>query len=102
MPASPGISERAFLAQVRELARLKSWATFHPLRSDNSEPGWPDLALCKPPFLWFLELKSERGRVTLEQQQWVDRLNLVRLVGASIMRPSDFSQIEKILTKEVR
>ena len=40
-----------------------------------SEPGFPDLVLCKPPHIIFAELKADNGQLTAPQQQWIDALS---------------------------
>lgn len=87
-----GMAERTLLAQARELARLGGWLTMHPLESRGSEPGWPDLALCRPPELLFIELKAQKGRVRPEQQVWLDALNGCG-IEAFVVRPSDLNSL---------
>lgn len=89
-------SERTLLQQVRDLARMLGWMTYHPHLSKWSERGWPDVVLCKPPRILFLELKSETGRVSAEQTQWLDALRACGL-DARIVRPSGFDDLVRVL-----
>ena len=65
------------------MMRSGKWAT--PLQGN---PGLPDLILCKPPFLILAELKSQAGRVSQAQQQWLLALGGVPGIKAVIWRPS--------------
>lgn len=103
--ASP-VTEREFQQQVIDLAQLTGWkvAHFRPARTERGwrtpvqgDVGFPDLVLLRPPFLWLPELKSKRGRATPEQQDWIDKLNQVRIVGSSVMRPDDWPTLEAAL-----
>lgn len=66
--------EEYLLLTVRALAQDNGWITYHTLDSRGSEKGWPDLALARAPQLMFVELKSSEGRITKEQQRWIDEL----------------------------
>jgi hypothetical protein len=96
--AASTLSEKAWLQQVRSLARANHWMTYHPLRSQGSEPGWVDLVCLKPPVLACAELKTNVGRVTPAQQQWLDALAQVRIVQAHVWRPSDWRQVVHVLS----
>ena len=89
-------SERALLEPVRHLARILGWMTYHPHLSRWSERGWPDVVVCRPPRVLFLELKSETGRVSAEQTQWIDALRACGL-DARVVRPSDLDEIAAML-----
>jgi hypothetical protein len=92
------LSERAFQDQVIQLAKLTGWAVFHPYLSARSEPGWPDLVLCRGERILFRELKSERGAATQAQLAWIMRL---RDAGqdADIWRPSMWDTIKDTLSR---
>jgi hypothetical protein len=92
------LTEKEFQAQVLTLARWCGWWAFHPFDSRRSAPGWPDLALLRPPRVLFVELKSDRGRVTAEQE-WV--LEALRACGLEVCvwRPSDWAEIEEQLAR---
>lgn len=85
---APQMTEDQLLQAVRDLARLNGFATYHTHRSDRSEPGFPDLVLVRPPLILFRELKSERGRLTDPQREWLRQL---RESGqdVGVWRPSD-------------
>jgi hypothetical protein len=100
----PQITEKVWLAQVRGLARALGWRVYHTFLSKWSEYGFPDLTLVRtgtterPPRLIFVELKSENGRVSPKQQEWLD---LLRSVGGNVevyvWRASDFDEVVRIL-----
>ena len=91
-------TEKQFVQQIKDLARLNGWRTFHCFDSRRSDPGWPDLALVRGPIMIFIECKTERGRVTDNQQQWLAALKKVRTVRADLARPRHWPDIERALT----
>ena len=58
------------VAHFRKARTLKGWVT--PVQADGK--GWPDLVLVRPPRIIFSELKSEKGKLTPEQQNWMTLL----------------------------
>jgi hypothetical protein len=90
-------TEAGFLQAVRQLARLYNWREYHTYDARHSSKGFPDLCLCRPPRLIFAELKSARGRVTPEQDAWLQDLARVPGVAVFIWRPSDWPAIDAIL-----
>ena len=96
------VTEKAFESQVKDLAKLFGWKYYHPFLSKWSERGYPDITLVKEnedgtASLLFLELKSERGKVTEAQQQWINILSKVPNVGAYIFYPHAWDRIVLIL-----
>ena len=92
--------EKQLLAQVRSLAKTFGFMTYHTHNSRKSEPGYPDLTLLKPRRLIFAELKREVGVMTVEQKEWLARLNTVPGVEAYLWKPSDIDQIIAILQRK--
>lgn len=92
------VTEAQFLQQVRDLAKLTGWETYHTHNSQRSEPGWPDLVLASATQqrALFIELKTAVGRVSPHQRKWLDLLTLCGL-EAAIWRPADLPQIALIL-----
>lgn len=83
------VTERALQQRIIDTATALKWRSFHVFDSRRSEPGWPDLVLLRPPRLLFVELKSEKGRLTPEQQRWLDLLAQVPGVETAVWRPRD-------------
>ena len=110
------MTEAEFQAQIIELAHLRGWvvATFRPARvlvegqetyrtavgADGA--GWPDLILAKPPRLLVVELKSEKGKLSPEQEAWLELLRQCMGVQVHVWRPSDWEEIVWVLSTEVK
>lgn len=95
-PGDP--SEKQFMAQVLQLARLCGWRAFHDFDSRRSAPGLPDLLLVRRGVLLFRELKVGSNQPTAEQRAWLDDLGAVREVSAGLWYPTDWDAIQKTLT----
>jgi hypothetical protein len=108
----PKLAERQFHAQVVELATWLRWHCWHdratnmpracrachaPLDFARNDPGWPDLILIRRPRVLFVELKSDRGRLTDAQAQMLAELRACKQ-EVYVWRPRDWSKIEKILS----
>ena len=96
------ISERHFRQQVLDLARMLGWHCYFSWTSLHSPKGYPDLTLCQSngdgtASLCFLELKSETGKCTPEQREWLDILGKVPGVIAKCVYPSDWDEIVLLL-----
>lgn len=87
--------EQDFLKAVRQLARLFSWRCYHTWNSLKSEPGFPDIVLCKPgePVI-FIELKTAKGKLTEAQEEWLEALAQAKGTEVYCWRPSDWPEIE--------
>jgi hypothetical protein len=93
------ISEKQFQGEVVQLAKLLGWKHYHTHNSRRSPEGFPDLVLVKArhqPI--YAELKSEKGTVSDDQQQWLD---LLAKAGqrAFVWRPDDLEQIAQLLNE---
>ena len=114
------IKEEDFFQQILDLAHIFGWrvAHFRPARTKNGwrtavagdGAGFPDVVMVKSPRLIFAELKSEKGKLTPEQEEWLDGLgscgDAVRQLGhlvdkegveVYLWRPSDLDNIIDIL-----
>lgn len=95
----PATSEKSFQSQILELARLAGWRTYHTFDSRRSAAGFPDLCLVRPPLVFFVELKSESGKLRPEQREWLEVLGRCERTEARLWRPRDFEEIERTLCK---
>ena len=99
----PAQSEADFQRQVIALARLRGFTVYHTYDARRSVRGFPDLVIARagrdgrPGRCIFAELKSETGRVTLAQRQWLDVLGACGSCEAYCWRPSDWAVVEATL-----
>lgn len=102
-------SEASFQRSVEQLAAARGWVRLvlpsYALRCPQGHavhwgrsvlPGWPDLALFRPPRKIAWECKSETGKATPEQKEM---LVILAACGFEIgvIRPSDMQRIEELL-----
>lgn len=91
------LNEKQFTQQVTDLAKQLGWATYHPYLSVRSTPGWPDIALVRPPRLILAELKTDKGKVSPHQEHWLDLLKACDGVEVYLWRPAHFDEIVRVL-----
>lgn len=99
-PKLPEITEKVWQKQVEGLAKTLGYRHYHPYFSMRSAPGYPDLTLISPSqkrVIW-IELKTEKGKVTNNQQEWLDCLAEAGQ-EVYVFRPSDFDRIVEILRR---
>lgn len=89
-------SEAQFQASILDCASKLGYRTYHNPDSRRSTSGWPDIVLCKPPRLIFLELKTMKGRVRDEQYAWIEALRECG-VEARIVRPDSYNDVLALL-----
>lgn len=68
---------------------------------DEDALGYPDLTIVLPTGVWWVECKTELAKVTLEQQEWLDAINLVMPGHGIVARPSNWRDgtIETLLMR---
>lgn len=103
------LTEAQFLDQIIDLARLYGWRIAH-FRAARTKYGWatpvagdgkgfPDTVLVKKGFpTIFAEIKREKGKLSPEQEEWLEALRGNPGVMACVWRPSDFEAIQDILS----
>jgi len=106
-------TEAEFQDVVLELAGVCGWMVHHvrPARmKDGSwrtpvqgDVGFPDLVLVRDGRIVFAELKSERGRLSAAQKDWLGELRKAAAwCGVSVVvelwRPSDWDDVVACLT----
>lgn len=108
MTADPEVSEREWMEQVFDLAKILSWKTMHVRRSiasynkgwttATSVKGWPDAVMWSEAQqrLIFVEFKKESGRLTVEQKDVIRSL-LAAGQEVFVWRPSQLEEIKNVL-----
>lgn len=88
-------TEKAFQQQVTDLCDWYHLRWHHETDSRRSKAGFPDLVIVGKRVI-FVELKSERGRVSKAQRGWITDLERA---GAEVhvWRPSEWDAIHAIL-----
>jgi len=106
------VTETEFMQQIIDLAHLYSWhvAHFRPAWSRDGKrcmtavaadgAGFPDLCMVKRCRLIFAELKADKGRLSPEQQGWIDNLTNSMRCEVYIWKPENFEEIVEVLTRE--
>jgi hypothetical protein len=98
------MSEAAHQSQVVQLATLLGYKVFHvsdsrrpgpngSLVGDRLASGFPDLVLVGNGKVLFRELKTARGVVKPNQQEWLDVL-VQNGADAAVWRPQDWNLIQ--------
>lgn len=109
------MTERELQTSVIQCARLFGWRVAHfrpaqtkrgwrtPVEADGA--GFPDLVLIRDGRLLFVELKSDTGKISGDQQAWLDALERVAAadlfdhVEVHVWRPADWmtGRVERTL-----
>jgi hypothetical protein len=87
-PLPPAMSERDVESYVVDLCKLYGILRYHTLRPKGSAAGYPDESLVGTRGFLLRELKGTNGRVSTEQQRWLDRLRSAG-VDADVWWPDD-------------
>ena len=99
MSLKGALSERDWQQQVRQIARLYGWTMqYHTHDARRSDPGWPDLVLHHPELgrTIFAELKTDSGKITAAQAEWLHALGISGLETA-VWRPRDTRTVQAVL-----
>ena len=92
------VTEADLREQVRDLCKLFGWKMQFSWTSIHSPRGFPDLVLAnrEQKRVIFAELKSDKGKVTPQQEEW---LGILKACGqiVYVWRPGDIEDIAEIL-----
>lgn len=96
------MTESQFTETVIELAKYNRWMVSH-FRAARTERGWrtplqghagfPDLILARGGVVLLVELKTVKGKVTRDQQQWAGEIG----TQYRLWRPTDLEAIKEEL-----
>ena len=109
------MTENEFQQSIIDYARMNGWRIFHAQtsriqRKDGSvyyatagiadSKGFPDLIMLKGRDIVVVEVKSDKGKCSDEQTEWLDAWELA---GAFVYvwRPSEWPEIERRLGRRV-
>ena len=93
------LSEAELQQSVVQMAHLHGWLVHHgrPARTANGwctpitgDVGFPDLVLVREGIIIFCELKSARGRISTQQQGWLNQLSGNYSTRVVVWRPRDW------------
>lgn len=96
-------SEADFQSRVVDLARYLGWeGIYHTRDSRRSTLGYPDLCLCRPPKVLFIEVKASGGNLSAEQYEWQEWLMACPGVETWVLWPQDWESglVLKVLRRE--
>ncbi len=103
------ISEQEFQTQIIDLARRFDWRYFHARPGKTAggrwatqmsgDPGYPDLTMVRGNRLIFAELKTDAGKATDQQVEWLSALNAVEHRTAQLWRPHDLETVAELLRR---
>ena len=106
------VTEVMFQQQVIDYAQSVGWrcAHFRPARmkgKDGEEvwrtpvqadgKGWPDLVMVRAGRQVVMELKSDKGELSPDQQAWLEAFGQCRDVEVYLCKPGDIAEIEEVL-----
>jgi hypothetical protein len=93
----PDITEHQWSEVVHDMAKVFGWEWYHPYLSIRSTPGWPDVALVRPPRFVLVELKREKGWLSTNQEHWLGILRQCPGIEVYLWRPSDWDEAQEVL-----
>lgn len=84
--------ESELQSELRRIALANGWLYYHTYSSKRSDPGFLDTTLLrirlKTAELYFVECKTEDGKLTTDQEQWFEALKAFR------SRAQDFASMD--------
>lgn len=90
------LSEAQFQQQITDLCDWLGLRWHHETDSRRSKAGFPDLVIVGKSRVIWVELKSERGRVTKEQEAWLTDLWAAGQ-RVYVWHPSDLEEATDVL-----
>ncbi len=91
------LKEKPWQDCVMSLLRAHNWLCYHTYDSRRSTPGFPDIVAVRDRRVLFIELKTETGKVSPAQQEWLTALDATDHVESHLWRPRDWDTIERVV-----
>ncbi len=93
------LTEAEFQQMITDRAKLFGWLVYHTHDSRRSAPGFPDLVMSRRGRVIFVEVKSQKGKVSDAQQCWLDSLSRNPNLEVYVWRPMHFPTVESVLAE---
>ena len=93
------MTEKTFQSMVVKVARLNGWLVYHTYDSRRCEPGFPDLTLVRGSTVMFIELKTDEGKLTHHQKEWLTALQQTPAI-VQVWRPRNWKEIVQQLSRK--
>lgn len=96
------IGEADFQECCEAVARQYGWLVFHSNDSRRSDKGLPDLIMVSRPrpdgtrVLALIELKTNKGKPTTEQEEWLLKLSETGVLVSGWMQPKHWLQFVQL------
>lgn len=95
------MKEAEYAKRIEDTANMLGLRWHHETDSRKSKAGFPDYVFVGPFGILFLEIKADKGRVSPQQQAWIDDLDNVAwqtrggtgAVEAYVAYPKDWSRV---------
>ena len=90
------MDEKEFQAEVIRLLQMNGFTKiYHTHDSRRSEPGFPDIVAIRPSdgYALFWELKTDKGKCSEAQCEWLEALDKIRRFNVAVRRPKDMRKI---------
>lgn len=89
-------TEAQFMAAVVQFAEQMAWLVVHFPRMQGNPAGFPDLLMFRDGQTILAELKTERGKLSVNQARWLLDFD-ARGIRCYVWRPSDWDEIAATL-----
>jgi len=99
-------SEKDFSSAIEDLLDILGykWCHFRPARTEHGwrtalsgHKGMLDYIAVKDGRFLVFELKSDTGKVSSEQQDWIDKLKNCKGIECYVWRPADWNELVRIM-----
>lgn len=92
------MNETQWQARITDLCDWYRMKWYHVNDSRKDKSGFPDLVIVGKHGVVFAELKSDTGKVSMAQREFLDALHVA---GAEvyIWRPEDWPQVQRVLKR---
>ena len=106
------ISEAEWMVTIGDALDLTRWSWIHhrPARrangqwttptQGNSSKGFPDIFAARPPRVLWIEVKTNTGQASLEQTEWIGRLNASGQEAHILYFPRDWHRFEALIAPD--